>query len=823
MHTVWKRLIGAVMAAALSPAIALASPQDHAPAGGRDLTVETLTALAAFGRGALSPDGRWAVYEKRGPYDAIPRFEYEWRSTWAAMELWAVDLTRPAAGPVRLLPDEGPGLQRLAWSPSGDRLLVTRFRDGRLEPGVVRMADRSVRWSGLTLDVPRTGAQASWRSDDEVLLLVRPGHDLPAALAYQGATPDRMAQAWARTAQGREPSRTIVDAAGGVASTPTPRSDTAMVVWSVGTGAVRTLAQGGVSDFALAPDRRRMAILAGDEAAPLRAEEVVQFESPFRQRLRIIDLDTGEAWEPLEALEVAGGLLRWSPDSRNVLVWGRPDDAAWRDGGLLRVGIGGGVALNLEGLDPGSSTEVTRGVRADWIGQTPVMFARASDGGRAEWRALSPDGAPRALTSALSVVPSNLASSGPGSVFLFADGGYWSMDLTGVARLTPEGVAVTPVTAGDQELASRLKVNEAPRRSWASARGERGETLVVDAAGARTVGTGTGPAGRVLAVSDRGELFLRRTGLSEALVLRTQDGETVIDDVNAGFADVAFRPGEALVHRDIDGRETRSWLFLPRDGAPIRGVVIKVYPDWADEGEWPGALALTYGLNPQILTAAGYAVLAPATPQTGPVARRGDDLVRSLDLAVDAALAAHPELPADRMAVFGHSFGGYAVLEIASRTRRYKAYIASSAFSDMAGVWGELEPGTRILPEDGGMMRAAQGWAETGQAGLPGPPWAAPEAYLASSPYLRADRIRDPLLLLAADMDFVPLSQSERMYSAILRTGGRARLVTYWGEHHNLWSPANIEDRFRQMFDWLALWLESGATAPPDPAGAPSA
>ena len=62
-------------------------------------------------------------------------------------------------------------------------------------------------------------------------------------------------------------------------------------------------------------------------------------------------------------------------------------------------------------------------------------------------------------------------------------------------------------------------------------------------------------------------------------------------------------------------------------------------------------------------------------------------------------------------------------------------------------------------------------------------------------------------------MDFVPLSQSERIYSALLRSGGRARLVTYWGEHHNLWSPANIEDRFNQILDWLALWLEP-PTAP---------
>jgi len=819
-----RRLAGAMMAAVLWPGLGLAqAPETAAPSGTRALAVSDLTALEAFGRGSVSPDGRWAVYEKRGPYDSAPRFDFEWRSLWALMELWVVDLRPPDARPERLRPEPGRGLQRVAWSPRGDRLLVTRFRDGRLEPGVVAMADRSVRWSGLTLDVPRTGAQAAWVGEGQLVLLVRPDHALPAALAYQGATPERMTAAWARTAEGREASRTILDAAGGVARTPTPTPDSAVVLWDLRTGAVRTLARGGISDFALSPDGRRVAVLGGEDGAPLRPDTVVQFESPVRQRLTIVDLGSGEARSPLGAQEVAPGLLRWSPDSGAVLIWARPDDGRWEAGGLLRATADGATALRLDGLEVGRAVEVVLGVRADWIGDTPVVHARAAGTDRADWYAVSPDAAPRSLTSAIRTVPNRLAAAEDSALQLFADGGLWRIALSGAQRMSPEESGLKPVAVSDLELATRLKVNEAPRRAWAAARGAAGETLIVDADGARRLGTGEGEAGQVLASSDQAELFLRRTGLSETLMLRTAEGDRALDAVNAARADVAFDPPERIAHRDLDGHPAESWLFLPPPGAPVRGLVVKVYPDWADAGPWPGALALTYGMSPQVLAGAGYAVLSPATPQTGAVSDRGDDLVRSVDLAVDAALAAHPELPGDRIAVFGHSFGGYAALEIAARTRRFRAYIASSGFSDMAGAWGELEPATRILPEDGGMVRAAQGWAETGQARLPGPPWAAPEAYTASSPYLRADQIRDPVLLLSADMDFVPLSQSERLYSALLRTGGRVRLVTYWGEHHTLWSPANIEDRFTQILDWLALWLKEPAEAgPPTPAAAPS-
>lgn len=811
MLTSLTRLVGAVIAAAcLFTSASAQSPVTGGAPPSRPLAVADLTALAAFGRGSLSPDGRWAVYEKRGAYDTIPRFEYEWRSTWAIMDLWVADLHDPAAPPGRLLPGQGPGLQRVAWSPSGTRLLISRFRDGRLEPGVVSMADRSVRWTGLTLDVPRTGAQVAWLSEHEVVALVRPDHSLPASLAYQGATQTRLAEAWERTALGEEPSRTILDAADGVASTPAARASSALVLLDVASGQARTLAKGRISDFSVSPDGRRVAIVQGAEGSALRPDEVVQFELSDRQRLRVVDIATGEASRPMDDRDVAPGLLRWSPDSRAVLVWARRDSAAWRDGALVEAGADGAIAANLTGLDMGSSTEVVLGVRADWLGDTPIVYARRVGSERFDWHALSPDANPRPLTLAMETVSGKLAGAGQGTVRLFADGGYWEVGASGSRLLTPGATGLRGVAVSDMELATRLKVNEAPRQTWAAAHGPQGETIILDMEGARRLGPGTGSVDRVLASSAEGELFLRRAGLSEVLLLRTASDETPLDAVNRDFAGVRLVAPEAVVHRDIDGREAQSWLFLPEPGAPVRGLVVKVYPGWADGETGGDPLSLTYGLSPQVFVAAGYAVLSPVTPQTGALEDRGDNLVRSVDLAVDAALAAHPDLPADRMAIFGHSFGGYASLEIAARSRRYRAYIASSAFSDMFGVWGEFEPSTRILPEDGGMIRAAQGWAETGQAALAAPPWLAPEAYAASSPYLMADRIKDPVLLLAADMDFVPLSQAERMYSALLRTGARARLVTYWGEHHTLWSPANIRDRFAQIFDWLELHLTSG-------------
>ncbi|MBX9460696.1 MAG: hypothetical protein KL785_05940 [Brevundimonas sp.] len=198
-------------------ALALACLASPALGQSRPLGVDDIVSLESFGRASIAPNGAWAVYEKRGAYDTTPRFDFGQRSAWAIMDLWLVDLKRPDARPERLLPGEGPGLLRGAWSPSGTRLLVQRFRDARFEVGIITLADRSVRWTGLTPEMPLTGAWAEWVSDDQVALMVRPDGSLPALLRYYGESQIRATQAWARTTEGLEPSRTVIETRDGVA------------------------------------------------------------------------------------------------------------------------------------------------------------------------------------------------------------------------------------------------------------------------------------------------------------------------------------------------------------------------------------------------------------------------------------------------------------------------------------------------------------------------------------------------------------------------------------------------------------------------------
>ena len=183
------------------------------------------------------------------------------------------------------------------------------------------------------------------------------------------------------------------------------------------------------------------------------------------------------------------------------------------------------------------------------------------------------------------------------------------------------------------------------------------------------------------------------------------------------------------------------------------------------------------------------------------------DLTRQILQVVEAA-ASTGLIDPDRIAVWGHSFGGYAALTAAGETERFKSVIATAAPTNLLGLWGAFTPQARVMPGDA-PRRVLSGWIEGGQANLGSPPWEASPHYLQSSPLLAAKRINAPVLLIYGDQDFIPLSQGEQMFSALERQGKDAALLTLWGEGHVPQSPGNIQVLYDKIFWWLDTTMPS--------------
>jgi dipeptidyl aminopeptidase/acylaminoacyl peptidase len=93
--------------------------------------------------------------------------------------------------------------------------------------------------------------------------------------------------------------------------------------------------------------------------------------------------------------------------------------------------------------------------------------------------------------------------------------------------------------------------------------------------------------------------------------------------------------------------------------------------------------------------------------------------------------------------------------------------------------------------------------------------WEAPEIYFTMSPFMHADKIDEPILIVHGDADnnagTYPM-QSERLYGAIKGLGGTARLVMLPSESHGYRARESIQHLMWESDTWLDRYVKN---APP--------
>lgn len=685
------------------------------------------------------------------------------------------------------------------------------------------MADRSVFWTGLTPDLVN-GVTSAWLDADRVALTIRPGGDLPWLLRFDGTGQAEMDRRWTRTAEGREPSRTRIETRLGRVTTDAVAPAVRLVVLDVTTGVSRELAEGAIRDFAPSPAGDRIALLtSGERVGRIPLGTVVQSAVQTRSRLSFVDVATGDLVPVNPDLDVAPHLLRWSAEGDAVLVWARRDGEPWEAAGLVALSPAGGLRqFGTDGLRPfeeGRTVDEVRVVQADWLGRDAVLRARPADSDRFDWWRVG-EGPPRPLTRGLTSAPTRVSAAAGAEVLAFADGRLWALGGPDDARpITEAGGDLVDGRTHTLMTPFRLMANEAPRQGWVAAR-SGDTTRILGEGGAAGVWSSQRCDGTLL-----GRSAVRTAVLTlcldqgvETLALAAPGVDRVLDRVNADFAEVAVPVARPAPHLDPWGRPVTSQLFLPPgyEGGRLKGLIVLVYPGVVETGRYVEATSLqTQGPRAQLLASEGYAVLSAAVPGEEQTTRAAmfDDFARATDLAIDAALALEPGLPADRIALLGHSFGGYTALAIATRSppgtgawwRGRRPRIpranggAEAARSGVAGVCSDprLEFGRcRERPGEPGRSALVRRRGLCGRQPLSagGPDHRAPAADH-GRPGLCADGQRP-----THDGRHAPAGE----------VGPAGDLL---GETHSHASPANIRDVYREIFDWLDRTLgEEGVT-----------
>jgi len=268
--------------------------------------------------------------------------------------------------------------------------------------------------------------------------------------------------------------------------------------------------------------------------------------------------------------------------------------------------------------------------------------------------------------------------------------------------------------------------------------------------------------------------------------------------LNPHFDSVPMGAARVIDWLSDDGERLHGALLLPANYQPGKRYPLVAYVyggvSLSDHFDRFG-LAGSGPFNMQLLATRGYAVLLPDAPQH--VGSPMLDLAKTVLPGVNKSIELGVADP-NRLAVVGHSYGGYSTLCLIVQTGRFKAAISVAGDSDLIGSYGEMQ-------EDASAYGVAI--AEHGQGAMGGTPWEYRERFIENSPFFYFDRIQTPLLIVQGSRDTaVAPFLGDQIFVALRRLGKEAEYAMYDGEGHSPsqeWSYEHQVDLAYRIIRWL--------------------
>jgi dipeptidyl aminopeptidase/acylaminoacyl peptidase len=257
---------------------------------------------------------------------------------------------------------------------------------------------------------------------------------------------------------------------------------------------------------------------------------------------------------------------------------------------------------------------------------------------------------------------------------------------------------------------------------------------------------------------------------------------------------------ELVKYKRDDGVELSGTLYLPADLKPGTRlpIVIWAYPleytDRGTAGQVRGsANRFTFyrGTSQLFFVTQGYALLDNATmPVVGDPKTVNDTFVQQIVANAKAAIRTLDEMGVGdpkRVGVGGHSYGAFMTANLLAHCDLFAAGIArSGAYNRTLTPFG-FQSERRTL-------------------------WEAPETYIKMSPFMHADKIKTPILMIHGEADnnsgTFPI-QSERLFAALKGFGATARLVMLPYESHGYSARESVLDVLAEMFEWFDRYVKN--------------
>ncbi|MBK9981690.1 MAG: S9 family peptidase [Saprospiraceae bacterium] len=287
-----------------------------------------------------------------------------------------------------------------------------------------------------------------------------------------------------------------------------------------------------------------------------------------------------------------------------------------------------------------------------------------------------------------------------------------------------------------------------------------------------------------------------------------------ISDANPQQKNYAWGNIELCHWLDEDSVDHTGLLVKPAgyDSTRTYPTIVNFYERSSDElHNHPTPAPHRSTINYAFYASRGYVIFNPDIIYT--LGTPGESAYKIVMSGVHSLIDRHIADP-HNIGLQGHSWGGYQIAYIVTRTNLFKCAEAGASVVNMTSAYVGIRWGT-------GLSRMFQYEREQSRIGKT--LWEDPQAYISNSALFNIDKVTTPILILHNDEDSaVPFEQGIEFYSALRRLGKKAWLLNYRGEPHWPVKWQNRKDfqmRMSQFFDHylkdkpMPKWMEEGVPA----------
>jgi dipeptidyl aminopeptidase/acylaminoacyl peptidase len=294
----------------------------------------------------------------------------------------------------------------------------------------------------------------------------------------------------------------------------------------------------------------------------------------------------------------------------------------------------------------------------------------------------------------------------------------------------------------------------------------------------------------------------------------TFKSQTVVSDANPQQKNYNWGTAELVHWTSLDGLPLTGMLIKPENFDPNKKypMIVNFYEKssnnlYTHKAPNPGRSTINYSFY----ASRGYLIFNPDVYYR--VGYPGESAFNCVIPGI-TSLIEKGFVDADNIGTQGHSWGGYQIAYLVTKTDIFKAAESGAPVVNMISAFGGIR-------WDTGLSRQFQ--YEHTQSRIGGTPWEYPQRYFENSPIYNLDKVNTPLLIMHNDADgHVPWYQGIEFFVSLRRLGKPSWLLNYNGARHWPLKMQNRKDfniRMQQFFDHYLqnapkpVWMDRGVPA----------